>query len=1138
VEPAAARLKGFTTSLNILKTNQSEGMQLTAIRKIILCMKLTSFLLLACCLSASARGFAQKVTLHVKDAPVQKVFTEISRQTGISIVFSETQLNGLSPVTLNLEGVPVSDALNATLKNQPLSFTTENGLIVISKKALPPPPAAAPVLQAAPPPPPNEIHGRVVDSTGAPLANASVIIKGTKRGTQTDANGRFSIKYTESNIILVFSFTGYQTHEEEPNGEDNILVVLHVAANTLQDVIINKGYYTEQQQYSVGNVTKVTSKEIEQQPVLNVLQAIQAKVPGLFITQTTGVPGGSVKVQLRGQNSLFNSNDLFYVIDGVPFNSKIPTYFSESSAFTNDAIQGGNPLNYINPEDIESVEVLKDADATAIYGSRAANGAILITTKKGKAGPMKVSLTATGGFSLPARIIPLLNTSQYLAVRHDAFANDGKVPGPADHDVNGDWDSTRYTNWPDVLLNNRAAYMDYEANMSGGSANVQWLVGAGYHQSATDFSRLAGNSGADRQPSAHFNITASSPNQRFKIALTGNYVSDKNTVPAADLTQSVFNLPPDAPALLAPDGTLNWAPLKPGQPGTWTNPLQPLLFSNKIVTANLVTNANLSYKLTDHLSLQASLGYNSMVINEQNLNPTTATDPGLYEASGNSHFRTNSTTNWIVEPMLSYSARLGPGNISALVGGSFSSSDNNASEISAQGFSTDALLANPGAAASYSVQASNSSYRYAAAYSRINYIMLDKYIINLTGRRDGSSRFGPGKQFGNFGSAGIGWILSKEHFLQGLFPALSFAKLRASYGITGNDGIGDYQFLDLYQPTGYPYGNAPGLYPANLFNTQLAWERVRKLEFGITLGFFNDRVNLEASYYKNQSGDQLVATPLPLITGYSSVTANFPATVQNTGVEFVLHSVNIKGKTFSWSTGLNFSVPRNKLLAFPGFATSVYAHSNLMIGQPVSLIRVYPFAGVDPTTGLYQFVTAHGDLTSKPSFSTDRTVYINTNPKFFGALENTFTFKGFALDFTVRFVKQTGKNLFGSLVQKPGSPANIPVTFLDYWEGPGDNATYEKPSQVSFGAVQNSFNAAKQSEFAYGDASFIRLQNIAFSWQLPSHFLSRLNVGAAKLFVNAQDLLTITKYNGIDPESQGSFSGPRKTFVGGINVTF
>jgi TonB-linked SusC/RagA family outer membrane protein len=1098
-------------------------------------MKMTSIILLIACLQVSARTVAQRISIDVKNGSLEKIFAEIEAKSNYVFTYDALLLKGTKPVTITMKDVSVEEVLKASFKDQVLDFSILNNTIFIKRKAEKGKTENVTAFDNADGRNLPEIDGSVTDENGEPLAGATIKLNNGKIIGITDAKGQFKVKDISSDATLVFTYTGYSEKSVLVENKTSFKVSMSIATNKLDEAQVI-AYGTTTERLSTGDVTKVTSKEIEQQPVGNVLAALEGRVPGLVITQTSGLPGGSFTAQIRGQSSINSGTDPFFVIDGVPYNSEMPT--SNGFGLVNGSLGVGNPLNFINPYDIESVEVLKDADATAIYGSRAANGAILITTKRGKAGKMKVDLNLNSGVSSPARDIQLMNTQQYLAMRHGAFANDGATPDP-NYDVDLTfWDTTRYTNWSKLLLNSHPVYTDAEASVSGGTVATQYLVGAGYNRQTSGLPTLLPGDGADEKGSVHFNLNTQSVDKRFKLSFTGSYVADRNTIQSTDFGAYRFELPPDAPALYNPDGSLNWAPKMPGQVGTYSNPYANLLVKYKGTTSNLVGNASLGYALLPGLEIKIDLGYTNTQTNELQTIPTTSYDPGLNITSGQANYNTLNSHSWIVEPQLNYKFLLGRGILTALGGATFHENDQSGQLLSGQGYISDALLDNIQAATTIGSASSSSQYKYNAFFGRLNYNWSDRYIVNLSARRDGSSRFGPGRQFGNFGSVGAAWIFSKENIIQRLMPGLSFGKIRASYGTAGNDQIGDYQYIPLYTvntSSGYPYQNSQGLYPLSLSNPNLAWELDKKLEGGIELGFLKDRILVQGNYYRNRSGNQLVSYLVSQVTGFGSIPDNLPALVQNSGEELVFRTINIKSKTFTWSSSINISIPRNKLLSFPGLATSSYS-TRYKIGQPINSFTRYHLIGVNDTTGIYQFADFKGNPTYSPNPATDLISRINTAPKFFGGFQNSFTYKGVSLDILFQFVKQTGRNIFGLINAPPGNFGNIPAAFLNAWSKPGDKKPYEQFTQ-KYRTVYSGFHRAQNSDFAYSDASFIRLKNLALSWQLPERWKSRAHLQNARIYLQGQNLLTFTHYLGIDPESQGLGSAPKRVWVAGFQVT-
>jgi hypothetical protein len=435
-----------------------------------------------------------------------------------------------------------------------------------------------------------------------------------------------------------------------------------------------------------------------------------------------------------------------------------------------------------------------------------------------------------------------------------------------------------------------------------------------------------------------------------------------------------------------------------------------------------------------------------------------------------------------------------------------------------RGYPNDQLIRNLAAASTVEVLGdSDSEYAYTAVFGRVNINFLDRYILNLTGRRDGSSRFGPGRQFGNFGAVGLAWLFSEEKLLADS-SWLSFGKLRASYGTTGSDNIGDYRFLDTYDVTGFDYDGTTILEPTGIFNPLFGWESNTKLEVGLELGFFRNRLRLETSFFRNRSSNQLIGIPLAATTGFSELTGNFDATVENTGLEVDLNAMMVQGKEFGWSTRFTLTVPRNRLLAFDGLEESTFA-DRFIIGEPLTIVRLYESLGVDPETGIYQFedFNGDGDITSLG----DREWLEDLAPKFYGGFGQNIRWGNLGLDFFFQFKKQKAYNELRAFAV-PGARRNLPIRLLDRWQEPGDEATVQlasaglAPSEDT-GALQSRSNAA------VSDASFIRLRNITLNYRVPN-LADRLDIN---VYLQGQNLWTITNYTGPDPEQPSTVRLPQ-----------
>jgi TonB-linked SusC/RagA family outer membrane protein len=1105
---------------------QTGGDRLT--QRIARMMTFTAFLCFAACVQVMAAGTGEKISLSEKNVPIEKIFKEISKQTGYQFLYTSRTIENAKKVTIVVKEANLEEVLSRCFRQQPFSYQIIDSTIIVKPR-----PGGIPAPDGVNNP--IEIKGRIVNDKGEPIVRASVAVKGTLVSVLTNANGEFSIPGMSEDAVLLISHVEYEDASIHVKGGAPVNAVLQIKFGSLDELQVI-AYGTVTKRLNSGDVGTIKSKDIFKQPVNNPLQAMQGRVPGLFITQQTGVSGGGFNVLIRGKNSIGNLNDPLYVIDGVPFASQLMPNEASMSTYQAFGRTIPNPLNFLNVADIESIDVLKDADATAIYGTRAANGVILITTKKGRPGKMAVDVNVYSGVANVAHTMKLLNTEQYLQYRNEAFANDGATPGALDHDVNGPWDKTRYTDWQKKLIGGNARVSDAQASISGGTADLQYMINGGYHKETTVYPGNFGNNKA----SLHFNINSASPDKKFKVQLSGGFVSVFNHLPYNDfMTES--KMYPDAPDVYDVNGNLNWAN------NTWNNPYARMQSASKVYSKNLLGNSTLSYELMPGLEIKTSIGYSNLQYNDVQTTPTTFFRPNLNTTTGSANFAFNTLQSWIVEPQLKYRFTVSDGKFDVLVGSTIQQNQTDGNTISATGYTDNSLLESLAAASSISKGTAiiNSKYKYNAVFARVNYNWRNKYILNLTGRRDGSSRFGPDKQFNNFAAAGAAWIFSNEAFVMNALPALSFGKIRASYGTTGSDQTGDYRFLDTYtfNNFGVPYQGTQGLYPSNLFNAELAWELTKKIEVGLEIGLLKDKVFFTTSYFRNRSSNQLVATPLPDITGFNSISANLPATVQNAGWEFMARTYNAKTKDFSWVSSINFTIQQNKLVAFPNLDKSTYAKL-VVIGEPVSVIQAYHSIGVNPQTGLYSFLGAKGDTTSAPNTSTNENRYIrlNPDPTFFGGFQNTFTFKNFDIDLFFLFVKQIAPNPLFLNASQPGvfsrfTPLNWPVEILNNrWQKPGDAAAVQKFTRIT-GAASDAYTAASQSDYGYVDGSYIRLKNISVGYRLPVPLVKKMHLQHVRIYLQGQNVFTITSYKGIDPEAQNIAAlPPLRVITAGIQV--
>ena len=961
-----------------------------------------------------------------------------------------------------------------------------------------------------------QIQGTITDGS-IPLAGVTISIKGKSNATVTDYNGQYTLSASPEDI-LIFSYIGYKTEIVPIQGRTAINISLQENETKLQEVKINAGYYSVKNSERTGSITRITSRDIETQPVTNVLATMQGRMAGVNIIQTTGVPGGGFDIRIRGQNSIrTDGNAPLYLIDGVPYSSETIGYNQTSTVYPTTT----SPLNSINPDAIESIEVLKDADATAIYGSRGANGVVLITTKKGKAGKTTFTVNASTGAGTVTRFMKLMNTQQYLAMREQAFKNDGIPYNFWDYDINGAWDQNRYTDWQKELIGGTASITDFQTTISGGSEKTQFLISGNYHTQSSVFP----GDFIYRKGGSQLSLNHRSEDNKFKITFSASYNIQNNDQPAFDFTYDARSLPSNAPALYDANGDLNW------ENGTWDNPLRNLNAEFESKTNDLVANSVLSYEVSRGLVIKSSFGYTNLSTVETRTAPSSIYNPAYNISSANSSLYLNNTdrSSWIIEPQISYEKEFGSGKLDLLAGTTFQSQTGIRLFQSGTGYSSNSLIYNLAAAQYINVlQNDETVYKYQAFFARVNYNFDKRYIINLTGRRDGSSRFGPGNQFATFGAVGVAWLFSNEDFLKNSLW-LSFGKLRSSYGITGSDQIGDYQFLDTYSTTGVNYGGNVGLEPTRLYNADFGWETNKKLEAALELGFFQDKIFTTVAWYQNRSSNQLVGIPLPGTTGFPILQSNLDAVVQNSGLELTLRTNNLSNENFSWTTSFNLTFAKNELLSFPNLESSPYSQK-YRLGQPLNIELVYQHKGVNPQTGVYEFEDLNKD--GKITFPEDRQKAVDLNPEYYGGLQNQLRYKNWNLDFLFQFVKQKNRTIPMGFA---GQMSNQPVFKTDSWQTTGDIATYQLyTTGYNSDAVTGDY-LYNRSDASITDASYIRLKNIALSYQLPA--LS--DAVQCKIMLQSQNLLTFTKYKDGDPEfTTSGYLPPLKVITAGIQLTF
>lgn len=981
----------------------------------------------------------------------------------------------------------------------------------------------------------SPVSGTIRNTAGEPLSGASVTNTRTGKGTVTNASGAFTLQGVQENDRLRISYIGYALLLVTVTGNQPLQITLRDASNELDKVVV-QAYGVTSDRLRTGNIGRITADDIAKQPVMNILDALQGQIPGVAVTRNNGYASGTIKVEIRGRNTI-NPNitsEPLYIIDGVPLTIQDLVGADDYRTGAKGAIQSGiyspalgqSALLGINPNDIESIEVLKDADATAIYGSRAANGVILITTKKGKAGKAVAEGSFSTGVSAVGRFYPVLNTAQYLEMRREALLNDGLPVTVQRAPDLLQWDTTGYTDWQKLLWGGTGSFTDAGATVSGGTRNYSFRLGGNYH-AQTD---ILAAQGMNRRGGMSLNLNYRSVNNRLGINLAGNY---SGTFINTTFNPSAVSLPPHAPGIYDEQGKLNyagWGSLSYLFPFGYL--LQEYTSQTNFLNAGLMTG----YEITKGLNARISLGFDNIQTTQNDKIPIASQDPGR-NPTGSATMGYTFVRNILAEPQLEYTMFIDKGRLNILLGGSYQVNNTTSSSLFAGNITNDLLLNSPSSAGRQTISSFGAEYKYLAAFSRVNYQLMERYIINLNIRRDGSSRFGPGRQFGNFGSAGGAWIFGSEKWAQRL-KFLSFGKLRGSYGLTGGDQIPNYQYQSSWTFGRFPYDVLPTLYSGRHYDSTIQWQVNKKLELGLALGLLNNRIFLEASWYRNRCDNQLVSFPTPAYTGFVSVISNSPANVQNTGWEFMLKTFPVKSASFIWESKFHIGINRNKLLSYPNLEQSPYA-AIYAVGESLNILRLLHFTGVDAQTGKYTFEDRNQngktDVDKSMQTTDDRYIF-DRSDKYSGGFSNTVTYKNWSLDFLFFFKKQYGLKPFIDLGGIPGAIKNQSAEVLRRWRQPGDVtdiAKYTTSPDVTY------TNFTNNSDGAYTDASYIRLQNVQLAYAFNQNRIKRIGLNSCRLYIRGQNLLLLTKYKGADPEIQNpnTISIPR-IITAGLFLTF
>ncbi|WP_460912992.1 SusC/RagA family TonB-linked outer membrane protein [Spirosoma areae] len=1112
----------------------------------------------------------KRISFRLENQGLRRVFKEIENQTNIRFAFRPRLIPYDHKTTIIASNEALGDVLNKMVKPLRLRYEVVGRQIIISPIPQPAEPEASlrllsgqGILFSVADQP---VTGTVSDEAGQALPGVSVVVKGTSRGTSTDAAGMFRLSVPDLKSVLVFSYVGYEPQEIAVNNQTVFTISLKTDNKSLNEVVV-VGYGTQKKADLTGAIATISADKLRSRAAVSYGEALVGQMAGVQVQQTNGAPGGEgLTIRVRGTGSIAAGSNPLYVIDGYPID--------------------GSAFSLVNPSDIESIQVLKDASSTAIYGSRGANGVVIVTTKKGKIGAPAISFNTFYGVQQVAKKIAVMNTREYLQFFKDghnqAWLDRAALPGDAPHTINdpnairekytnssfyvipenfNDPNNFPDNNWQDQIFRT-APTQRHELSVTGGVDKTRYAVSGSY----TNQQGIQINSDYKRY-NLRSSIT-SNLSKKLEVGVTiSGYYSENNSVDNgkdSPLAYSLY-LPPIYPLRNA-DGTYGsqvrnseiWA-------GDVANPVGIAENITNYTSRNgLIASGYAQYELLDGLTYKISL--NGSLENQRlkYYRPSFVdTDGSRAPKTADARNETTMARDWLVEQTLNYSKTLFTKHtINLLAGYTTQKSYGEFARVNAQNFPNDVVRT---LSAGQIVGGTNTENQYSliSYLGRFNYAYDDKYLFTASIRTDGSSRFGANNKWGTFPSVSAGWRVSSESFMRNVRP-ISDLKLRGSWGLVGNNRIGDYDAI-ARTSTGYNVlnnGLVNAVSPINYPNPDLGWEKTRQWNIGFDLGLLNERIRVEADFYNSRSVDLLLNVPVPTLTGYGTQLQNI-GQIENKGMEYLLRTRNTVG-AFKWSTDFTSSFNKNTVLALGPDQRPIYAGAPsagntfiTTIGQPIATFYGYQYDGVFrnqaeldaaphlandfPGDPRYVDVNKDGKITAD-----DKTFLGNNQPNFIFGFSNDFSYKGF--DLNIQLTGSQGAKLFSFFNRMVGiyhGDRNGLVKLNNRWR-----SETELGSGDILRANRDPKGLQKEpSSYWVEDGSFMRIRNVSLGYSFDSGIAKYLRVKGLRIYVTGQNLYTFTKYPGYDPETSSEGGGlsrggdylgypSARTLIAGLNVTF
>ncbi|MBN7817260.1 SusC/RagA family TonB-linked outer membrane protein [Algoriphagus pacificus] len=959
------------------------------------------------------------------------------------------------------------------------------------------------------------------DNLGVP--GATVLVKGTTIGTATDLDGKYSISVPAGNNVLVFTFVGLSPQEVTIGNRTTIDVAMEPDIQSLSEFVITS-YGDQSKREITGAIASVKGEVFENLPVQSFDRAMQGRISGVQVTSTSGQPGGTLNVRIRGVGSINAGNDPLYIVDGVQVNN---------GGLSGQGSQ--NALASINPNDIESIEVLKDAAAAAIYGAQAANGVVLINTKKGKKGKSQVKVSVQEGIVQPLNLYDVMDASQLAGIKRVAYQNRGLATSGSDATYGNPEDPNLQSyDWLDALYREGRLSV-YDISVSGGDEKTTFFLSGSYTKQEgqiemSDYNRATGRLNVTHRPNKNLTVAA---NLSLSFQNTNGSIDRGNFVNGPFVAG--FSARPNVP-IYNEDGS--FAPY-PSNHLFGYNIVQGVfeeLRSGK--TVQTVSNLQLNYQFAPWLSFTSYFGLDFS--DNADINNRPSTIPVFSSYGGASVFTARRNTNFNTNHNFNFNKKFNDVHtVSGILGFEYKGSQSDTQSATGRGFPNPTLIYLNNAATPFAVGSSYTEYKRAGFFGQAKYDYDDRYTADITVRRDGHSRFGSQNRWGTFYAASAGWRLSSEAFLENV-TWLDNLRVRASYGITGNSDIANFASRTLVGSSGQYLGQG-GLDLSQLGNDLLTWEESETINLGFDATIFNGRIITTVDFWRKNSNNLLFDTPLPTDSGFGSITRN-TGEVRNQGIDIDVQTVNVVAGKFQWSTGFNITFLENELIELYDGLDRI--GNNLIVGKPISFFYTNKYLGVNPANGraMYDDGTGTGNFTYVTGQNT-LDYRGSTLPSSYGGLSNTFSYGPLTLEvfFQYQFGNLATNSDLYNLANWGSGTGNLLVSQLDYWKQPGDVTTVGRPYEG--GQEPGTSNVNTFSTRLISDGGYVRLKQVTLNYTLGSAAASKIGMASASLFVQGLNLATFTKYNGIDPEANsigntyGAYPNARQISAG-INLNF